>query len=175
MKKDRLKSLEEATLILDKATLQQKIRRIAYQILENNFEEKELVLAGVEERGLDFASSLAKHLKEISELSITLCQVFIDKSNPIGNPVDISIAPEAYQKKVVIVVDDVLNTGKTMMYAIQPFLDVSVKKLETAFLVNRSHKLYPVFANYTGYELATTIHDHILVDLSDQKFGVYLI
>lgn len=173
--KDRLKSLEEATLILDKATIQQKIRRIAYQILENNFEEKELVLAGIEERGYEFASFLAQHLKEISKLSITLCQISMDKSDPIGNPVDISVGLESFEGKVVIVVDDVLNSGKTMMYATQPFLAVPVKKLETAFLVNRSHKSYPVFANYTGYELATTIHDHILVDMSEQKFGIYLI
>lgn len=155
-----------ATLILDAGEIQQKIRRIAFQLWENNLAEKQVFLAGIDDRGYAMAEALKKQLDEIAGFDTRLARISINKENPSAENVKIDVDPKVLKDQVIIVTDDVLNTGKTIIYAMTPLLNAYPKKIETAFLVNRSHKSFPVAANYTGLELSTTIKNHIKVDFS---------
>jgi pyrimidine operon attenuation protein/uracil phosphoribosyltransferase len=159
--------------ILDKAQIDQKIRRMAYEIYEQNHEQKEIILAGVDQNGLKLSISLKKEIDAISDVKVHVIKLDVEKDAPVQPKVDLSDFPQIDQF-TVIVVDDVLNSGRTMIYAIDPFLQLGAKKIQTAVLVNRSHKRYPISVDYKGLELATTIQEHIQVDLSDSDSCAYL-
>jgi len=160
-------------LILNKQQIQQKISRIAYEIYENNYLEKKLYVAGIPS-GYKLAKLLAKELKKISPFEITLLKIEISDEKTGPKSIEVDCDPEELKDEVLILVDDVLHTGKTFLYSLRPFLDVDVKKIETVVLVNRSHKLFPISSDYIGYELSTTLNDHIEVVLDTGNFGVYL-
>ncbi|MFD2246097.1 phosphoribosyltransferase family protein [Pontibacter ruber] len=161
-------------LILDQAQIQQKIIRMAYEVYENNFEEQELVLAGIYQNGYKLAELLAKQLESISPLKVSLLRVTLDKDAPLQSPVDLAPDTVILENKTIILVDDVLNTGKTLAYAMNTFLQHSPKKVEIATLVNRHHTLFPVAATYTGYSLATTLREHVDVVLQEHELAAYL-
>ncbi len=163
----------EKTLILDAQQVKRKIRRMAFQIYENNFKEKTLVIAGIDGQGYLLAKLLAKEVAEVSEAEVKLVKVMLDKLAPQQNEVTLDCDGKKVQKKSIVLVDDVLNTGRTVAYAMKPFLDVEIKKLEVAVLINRSHAAFPVVPRYSGYELATTINDHVEVVLGKEA-AVYL-
>lgn len=163
----------EKNLILDASQVKQKIRRMAYEIFEHNFKEKSIVIAGIEGQGYVLAQHLAKELESISPLKGKLVKVTLDKSAPQQSEVTLDCELKILQKKCIILVDDVLNTGRTFAYGLKPFLDIEVKKIEIAVLVNRSHTSFPVYPQYTGYELSTTIKDHVEVNLGKET-AVYL-
>ena len=102
-----------------------------------------------------------------------MIMVPLDKKNP-SNPMPENSIPQNLTNKVVVMVDDVLNTGKTLAYSLKPFLDKKIKKIEVAVLVNRSHTAFPISPQYTGYELSTTMSDRILVKMTGKEKGVYL-
>jgi pyrimidine operon attenuation protein/uracil phosphoribosyltransferase len=163
------------TLILNAKQIQQKIDRIAYQVYENNFEEKEIIIAGIASRGYVLAQKLAEKLKDITKIKIVLAEITVDKENPIKQDVKLSIKPEVFGGKVVILVDDVLNSGKTLIYGMAPFLSLPVKRITTVILVDRNHNRYPIKADFVGISLATTLQDHITVDVAKSgKEAVYL-
>lgn len=164
----------QQTQILTADQLRQKIRRIAFQIYENNFSESALVLAGVVGEGFVFAQSLAAELGQIAPMPISLQEITLDKTQAAQPPV--TLFPETtFENKVVIVADDVLNSGRTLMFALQAFLSVPVRKLQVAVLIDRNHPRYPVSADYRGYALSTTLAEHVAVILSDtSRMGVYL-
>lgn len=165
---------KEQNLILTGQQVQQIIRRIAFEIYENNFEERELVIIGIHDKGYQVASMLSEQLSEIaSEIKVGLVKLDINKDNPVASEVSLDVDSEELRGKSIVLVDDVLNSGKTMAYSFKAILDVEVKKLQTAVLVNRSHKRFPVLANYMGYELSTTIDEHVEVVLEADK-GVFL-
>jgi pyrimidine operon attenuation protein / uracil phosphoribosyltransferase len=163
----------EKNLILDAPQVKQKIRRMAYEMYEHNFKEKSIVIAGIEGQGYVLAQHLAKELETISPLKAKLVKVTLDKSAPQQSEVMLDCDLKILQNKCIILVDDVLNTGRTFAYGLKPFLDIKVKKIEIAVLVNRSHTLFPVYPQYTGYELSTTIKDHVEVNLGKET-AVYL-
>lgn len=163
----------ESSLVLDGAQIKQKIRRIAYEIFEHNFKEKSIVIAGIDGQGYVFAKQLVKELESISTIAVTLVKVSLDKQAPQQGDVQLDCANSDIRKKCIILVDDVLNTGRTLAYGLKPFLDTEVKKIEIAVLVNRSHTTFPVYPKYTGYELSTTIKDHVAVTLGKDA-AVYL-
>jgi pyrimidine operon attenuation protein/uracil phosphoribosyltransferase len=163
----------DKSLILDAAQVKQKIRRMAFEIYENNFKEKSLVVAGIDGQGYLLAKLLAKEVEAISELEVTLVKVTLDKLAPQQGEVTLDCDIKEVKKKCIVLVDDVLNTGRTLAYGLKPFLDTEVKKIETAVLVNRSHTLFPIYPQYTGYELSTTIKDHVVVMLGKDA-SVYL-
>lgn len=160
--------------ILTHKEIEYKIRRIAYQIYEANVEEKELIIAGIEGGGLNFAKKIANTLKKIMDAEIRLCHVKMDKRNPLNSKIETSISEAGYKNKSVVLIDDVLNSGTTLIYGVHHFLKTPLKQLKTAVLVNRNHKKYPVKADYKGISLSTSIHEHVNVDLSGKQFGVYL-
>ena len=161
--------------ILTLEQTQQKIRRIAFEIYEQNFEEEEIILAGITGEGHAFASLLATELQSISPLRTSLTEIVFDKERPHRSEITFHNALELTDGKVVVVVDDVLNTGRTLAFALQPFLQFRLKKLQVAVMVDRNHRRFPVSADYVGYALSTTFNDHVEVILSRKgEEGVYL-
>ncbi|HOX82459.1 MAG TPA: phosphoribosyltransferase family protein [Chryseolinea sp.] len=163
----------EKTLILAGAQVKQKIRRMAFEMYEHNFNEKHIVVAGIDGQGYILAKLLAKEVESISPIQIKLVKVILDKLAPQQSDVMLDCDLKELKKKCIILVDDVLNTGRTFAYGLKPFLDIEVKKIETAVLVNRSHTLFPIYPQYTGYELSTTIKDHVEVVLGKEN-AIYL-
>ena len=161
-------------LILNENEIEQKLKRIAFQIFENNTAEKEMVIAGINGQGYILAEQLIKVLEKICSTKLRLVKVEINKRSPASATTTLNCNLEEVKNKVVILVDDVLNTGQTMAYSLLPLLNARVKKLEVAVLVNRDHNQFPVRATYTGYELSTTLQNHIEVQLGQKKMGVYL-
>jgi pyrimidine operon attenuation protein/uracil phosphoribosyltransferase len=163
------------TRILNSNQIRQKIDRIAYQIYENNFREKEIIIEGIASRGYLLAQRLAEKLGEITKIKITLAEITVNKENPLEEEVKLSIKPQKFSGKVVIVVDDVLNSGKTLIYGLTPFLMLPVKRLTTVVLVDRNHNRFPIKADFVGVSLATTLQEHISVELTKRgKEAVYL-
>ena len=162
------------SIILNQVQISQKIRRIAYQIYEANSSEKEIILAGIVGNGFIFAEKLMEILKEISPLNVIICKVNIDKKNPL-NTITTSLDVKEYKNKSLVLVDDVLSSGTTLIYGIKHFLDVPLKKFKTAVLVNRNHKKYPVKADFKGISLSTSIKEHIQVEFTDEETVAYLI
>lgn len=161
------------SIILTKEQIDHKIRRIAFQIYENNVAEKEVIIAGIVENGFIFATKLKTSIEKISPLKVTLCKVFIDKKKPI-NPIKTSLAPEEYQNKPLVLVDDVLHTGTTLIYGIKHFLEVPLKQFNTAVLIDRNHKKYPVKADFKGISLSTSINENISIIFEKGNHYAYL-
>lgn len=159
--------------ILDHVQIQQKITRIAYQIYESNSSEKEIILAGISGNGFVFAKKIANTLAKISPLTITLCEVTINKEKPL-DPITTNLEPTSYANKSVVLIDDVLNSGSTLIYGVKHFLEVPLKRFKTAVLVNRNHKKYPVKADFKGISLSTSIQEHITVEFTKNSSAVYL-
>jgi pyrimidine operon attenuation protein/uracil phosphoribosyltransferase len=160
--------------ILDARQIDQKIKRMAYEIYENNFTEKKIIFAGICKQGEGLANKLAKELKAISEITTSVIRIDLDKTHPFRTELNGANIGEDSKNKVVILVDDVLNTGKTIAYGLKPFLSVQVKKIEVAVLVNRAHPAFPICPTYTGYELSTTLSEQVVVKLKGKDKGVYL-
>lgn len=161
------------TIILQHNAIANKIRRIAYQIYEVNADEKELIIAGIEKKGYVLAERIAKELANISKLKIQLCSVKIDKKAPL-EPIKASLESNQYQNKSVILVDDVLNSGSTLMYGVRHFLAVPLKQLTTAVLVDRNHKKYPIKVDFKGISLSTSLQDTVKVVFSEKGDSAYL-
>lgn len=161
--------------ILDQIQIKQKIKRLAIEILENNFEEKTIVLAGINNNGTGFAKLLEKELKKITEITIQIATIRITPAAPLSTPVELNVPVESLKGKTIIVVDDVANTGRTIFYACKPILNIIPKKLEVAVLVDRKHKTFPIYPKYVGVSLATTLKEDIdLRILNTEEWGVYL-
>ena len=137
------------SIILNDQQINDKIRRIAYQIYESNSKEEEIILAGIKNNGYVLAERIARVLSSISPLEVKLCEVHIDKKKP-RESVTTSLDPSEYRNKSLILVDDVLNSGTTLIYAARHFLDVPLKRFKTVVLVNRNHKKYPIKADFKG-------------------------
>jgi pyrimidine operon attenuation protein / uracil phosphoribosyltransferase len=161
-------------LILDAVQIKQKIKRMAFEIYEHNFGEKSIVLAGIEGQGYTLAQLLMEQLSTISPLQVILVKVLIDKKAPQQSDITLDCDLKDIRKKCIVIVDDVLNTGRTFAYGMRPFLNIEVKKLETAALVNRSHTLFPIYPQYTGLRLSTTLKEHVEVRLDQHETAVYL-
>ena len=158
--------------ILDAKTAEKKLRRMAYQVLENNVDEEMILLAGIRESGSVVARNIQKMLSEISPLKTELLAISLDKKKPGTVSLDKEID---FTGKVIIIIDDVSNSGRTLLYALKPFLAYLPKKIQTLVLVERSHNSFPVHSDYVGLSIATTMQEHIYVEVEDEKIsGAYL-
>ena len=160
--------------ILSHQQIQHKIRRIAYQIYEANVEEKKLIIAGIDGGGLQFAKKIQAVLKKITKAQVVLCKVMMNKRDPLESGVTTSLSEEEYKDSSVVLVDDVLNSGTTLIYGVHHFLRTPLKQLKTAVLVNRNHKKYPVKADYKGISLSTSLQEHIHVEFKAKNDSVFL-
>lgn len=158
--------------ILDQATAEKKMRRMALEIIENNFDEKEIILAGIRESGGVVAKNIRRMITENSSLKTELIAVDLDKKNPK----DIQLIKAIdFNNKVIILIDDVANTGKTLLYALKPLLDFYPKKIQTLVLVERKHNSFPVRPDYIGLSIVTTLQEHIFVEVDEEKvLGAYM-
>ena len=160
-------------IILNTLAVSQKTRRIAYQILESNSNEKEVIIVGIVGNGLLFAKEIVRDLNQISDIKTTLCEIVINKKNHLDT-VSTTLSEEDYKNKSIVLVDDVLNSGATLIYAVKHFLNVPLKRFKTAVLVNRNHKKYPVKADFKGISLSTSIKEHVVVEFNENETIAYL-
>jgi len=149
-------------IILSHQEIEHKIQRIAYQIYETFVDDEQIVIAGISLNGYILAEKLATALQSISTLKVILCEVKIDKTD-LNAAISTSISKDIYQNKGIVLVDDVLNSGSTLMYGVKHFLDVPLKKFKTAVLVDRNHKKYPIKVDFKGISLSTSLQDHVEV------------
>jgi pyrimidine operon attenuation protein/uracil phosphoribosyltransferase len=152
----------QQSIILTNEQIKNKTKRIAYQIYEANWNEKEIVVAGINGNGFIFAKNIAKIIENISTCKVILIELKLNKKNPL-KPVLASVNKELYKNKPLILVDDVLNSGTTLMYGVKYFLDVPLKRFNTAVLVNRNHKKYPIKADFKGISLSTSMKEHVSI------------
>ena len=166
--------MESKTIILTEKQIEQKLQRIAYEIVENNFNELAIALVGVVGNGSVLAKRLATLLEKITGEKIMTAEIGINKQQPLAAPITLSVEPASISNHVVILVDDVLNSGKTMQYALVKLLEQPTRQIKTVALIDRKHRRYPIRCDYTGLTLSTTLQEHVDVDL--EKEGVaYLI
>lgn len=158
--------------ILSADAAAKKLQRMAYEILENNPEEKHLILAGIRENGYVVAQALAEILRRISDKSVELIGIKVDKSTHADIRLD---SPVDFTGKVVILTDDVTNSGKTLTYALKPVLSFYPKTIQTLVMVERSHKRFPIHPDYVGLSLSTFLHEHIFVEVEGGRVtGAYV-
>lgn len=161
------------TVVLNATQVNQKINRLAFQIHENTYTEKEIIIAGIAGNGFKLAELLAARLANFSDVKVILVPVHVNKKDPLAVNASVEIEKADVEDKVVILVDDVLNSGKTLIYGIRHFLQVRLKTLRTVALIDRDHKRFPVKADYVGLVLSTTLQEHVRVELGD-AMAVYL-
>lgn len=162
------------TLILSALQVEQKIERIAHQILEKNYDEKEIVLIGIANRGYLIAEKINTALQNITKIKVTLHKLKIHKDKPLENDVDFSTDLDFLNNKSIILIDDVLNSGRTLIYATRYILESNLKYLTTVVLVDRKHRKFPIKANFVGLTLSTTLQEHITVDFKESEIKVFL-
>ena len=162
------------TMVLNSNQIQQKINRLAYQLLENNYEESEVYIVGIAERGFLLAERIATVLESISNLKVHLGKIKLNKNDPMDGSIECAFDNEKLSGKVVLLVDDVVNSGKTLIYAVNYFLKFPLKKLRTVVLIDRKHNKFPVKADFVGVSLSTTLQEHVSVELGNGSDSVFL-
>ena len=163
----------EKKYILDKETTLLKLKRLAYEIAERNYTEQQLFFACIRESGYTVARLLATEVMEISNIHVELVEIIMDKRYPVEVFLDREIG---FNNQSIVIIDDVANSGKAMLYALKPFLNFQPKQIQTLVLVERIHKTFPVQPDYVGLSIATTLEEHIYVELKgDEITGAYLI
>jgi len=167
-----METVHTKNCILNKQAVNQKMKRIALEVAEQNLDEQELIIAGINGNGEIVAKHLMRALNNIRPFKTRLITIQINKKDPL----QVSINEEInFDDKAIIIVDDVANTGKIMMYALKPFLNFRSKKIQTLVLVERSHKLFPIQSDYKGLSIATTLQEHIAVETEgDEITGAWL-
>ena len=166
--------MEDKKVILNDDQIRSKLKRISYQILETNLQSSELIIAGIESNGYLIAKELKKILNKLSNIEVTLCKVKIDKKNP-RKPIETSIGKELYSNKSIVLVDDVLNSGSTLIYGVKHFLETELLQFKTAVLVDRNHKKFPVKADFKGISLSTSMQSQVMVEFKGSKIEALLV
>lgn len=155
--------------LLNDKQINQKLIRLAYEILENNYGEKEIILAGINNNGMHFAEMLLNQLLQLTEINLTLTRIRLNPAKPLSEEITIEMPEKDLKNKVIIIVDDVANTGRTIYYALKPLMNIVPKRVEVAVLVDRKHKSFPIKVDYVGLSLATTLKENIDVKIKDVK------
>lgn len=154
--------------ILDNTQIEHIIKRIAFQIYESNPNESEILLAGIKENGYTLAKKLKKQLEKISPLKAILCEVVMDKKNPL-NTISTSVAITDFKYCSIVLVDDVLSSGSTLIHAVKHFLQIPLKQIKTVVLIDRNHKKYPIKADFKGISLSTSLNENVVVIFEKNK------
>ena len=166
--------MEDKKVVINDNQIRSKLKRISYQILETNLQNSVIVIAGIESNGYLIAKELKKTLNKLSNIEVIICKVKIDKKNP-RKPIETSISKDEYSNKSIVLVDDVLNSGSTLVYAVKHFLEVELSQFKTAVLVDRNHKKFPVKADYKGISLSTSIQSQVIVEFKGSKIQAILV
>lgn len=164
------------TCVLSPDQCRQTLRRMACQIMERNYEDKRILLAGVRNGGELLADQLRNEMCALNpDLDVVVTFISMEKARPVVASVDIGTDLQAWTEGIVVVVDDVAHTGRTLLHALRPFLGTSLLRLQVAVLVDRAHKTHPIHPDYVGLSLATTLQEHIEVVQSEGAFSVWLL
>lgn len=158
-------------LILDRARIERKLLRMAWQIWEHNSGRDAVTLIGIADNGVHLAERLAEHLKAISPLAVSILRLDIDKRKPLDSAIRLSAA---IKDKSLVLVDDVANSGKTLLYALKPLMEATPEKILITVLVERKHKSYPVAPDIIGQRVATTLQENIIVSIEGENIEAYL-
>lgn len=154
--------------VLDREAVKRKLKRIALQIAEQNSEEEEIIIAAINGNGEVVAKKLVHELQQLTSWKIESITIKLNKKEPLEIAVQTN---SSFKDSIVIIVDDVANTGRTMMYALKAFLNDYPRKIQTVALVERSHKLFPIQTDYTGLSIATTLQEHIVVETEGEEIA----
>ena len=157
------------TIVLNERQINQKLDRIAYEIVENNFQDEQIFLVGIIGNGFEIAKELGKRLENIGEQKINVSELTIDKKKPLEYEISTSILLENFDHQTIILIDDVINSGRTMQYALMKLLERPTKRVKTVALVDRKHRSFPIRCDYVGLTLSTTLQDRIEVELEGEK------
>jgi pyrimidine operon attenuation protein / uracil phosphoribosyltransferase len=149
--------------ILTKETVEKKLRRMALEVTEQNYGEQQLVLVGIKDSGLIIANKISHYLKDVFAGEKVVASLAMDKKDPQKSTIVIEPTID-FNGKVILLIDDVANTGKAMLYALKPFLEATPKKIQTLALVERTHKSFPIDLDYVGLSFSTTLDQHIYVE-----------
>lgn len=166
--------LNPENLIFDERKIQYCTKRIAYQILESNINNKEIFLVGIADNGSVFAKEIEKILSKITQIKITTLKLEVDKKRP-GNKISLDLNVKNLENKSVVIVDDVLNTGLVLSHSLKFLLSVHIEQIKTAVLVNREHNKFPVKADFKGISLSTSVNETVKVNLKGKQIGIYLV
>lgn len=158
----------EKDQILDHTKIQHILKRMAYQIYESNVEESEIILAGIKENGFLLAKKLKKEVENISPLKVVLCEIIINKKQPLDT-ITSSLSLDEIKNKSIVVIDDVLHSGGTLIHAVKYVLEVPVKQIKTAVLIDRNHKKFPIKADFKGVSLSTSMNENVAVIFEKNK------
>ncbi len=162
-------------IVLTKTQIDQKIMRLAHQILENASEESTIYLAGICGNGMRIANEISTILKSTSEQNIEVFEISLDKDHPLDSQVSMNIDGELLKNGFIVLIDDVLNSGKTMQYALIKLLERPVKAIKTVALVDRRHRRYPIKCDYVGITLSTTLKDRVEINFEESNYNAYLV
>ena len=164
--------MEQRKQIMTAEVANKKLRRMALQVVEQNYNEAQLILIGIKTSGSVIAEKISQYLKEVFSGEVVILELSMDKKNPLN----ISIEPSIdLNDKIILLIDDVANSGRTMLYALKPLLNQLPKKIQTLALVERTHKSFPIDVDYVGFSVSTTLDEHILVEVADgEVMGAWL-
>ena len=156
--------MEQRKQIMTAEVANKKLRRMALQVVEQNYNEAQLILIGIKTSGTVIAEKISQYLKEVFSGEVVILELSMDKKNPLN----ISIEPSIdLNDKIILLIDDVANSGRRMLYALKPLLNQLPKKIQTLALVERTHKSFPVDVDYVGFSVSTTLDEHILVEVAE--------
>jgi len=162
------------TLILDHKTVDQKLVRIAHQIIENNANESNVILVGIMSNGFKVAERIHHIISETGLCSTELESLKLHKDLPLEHGMEFSGELESLEGKSVVLIDDVLNSGRTLIYATRYLLESGLKQLSTVVLVDRRHRKFPIKADFVGLTLSTTLKERIAVEFDGDKAQAFL-
>ena len=158
--------------ILSKEVTEKKLRRMALEVAERNSEEKQLLLIGIKDNGVVIANTIKNYLKDIFKGEIKVIELSLDKRKPGKITLSENID---FTDKSILLIDDVANSGKAMLYSLKPLLEAFPKKIETMALVERTHKIFPIKVDYIGFSISTTLDEHIYVEVvADKVIGAWM-
>lgn len=160
--------------ILNQQQIEQKIIRLGHQLIEDAFDQDKIYIGGIVGNGFTFAQQLAEVITQNSNIQIVCFEIKLNKDEPWNHPIEFSIEHKRLKNSYIILVDDVVNSGKTMQYALLKFLEQATKAIKTVALIDRQHRRYPIKTDFAGLSLSTTLKNHVEVDLSEQNAKVFL-
>ncbi|MFM6964428.1 MAG: phosphoribosyltransferase family protein [Sphingomonadales bacterium] len=160
--------------ILSQQQIQQKIVRLGHQLIETAFDQKEIYLGGIVGNGYLLAQQLANVIAENSSLKVICFEIKLNKDEPWSEPISFSIDQKALKNAYIVLIDDVVNSGKTMQYALLKFLEQATTAIKTVALIDRQHRRYPIKTDFAGLSLSTTLKNHVEVDFNATDAKVFL-
>ncbi|MBL1228551.1 bifunctional pyr operon transcriptional regulator/uracil phosphoribosyltransferase PyrR [Enterococcus sp. BWB1-3] len=161
--------------VVDAVTMKRALTRITYEIIERNKGIQDIVLVGIKTRGIYIAARIAERLKQLENVDVPVGELDItlyrdDVADPEAQEPELhsSDIPFSVEGKQVILIDDVLFTGRTIRAALDAIIDLGrPKKISLAVLVDRGHRELPIRADYVGKNIPTSLKEEIIVEMEE--------